>query len=89
VTVRIGMFAGSHVFDYRSSNENPYGALLVEALQKRGLIVERLQYQPQHRYRGQARREPVRAAERPFPYRDRRLSRDDADPYRAGTRVRE
>ena len=43
--MRIGMFAGSHVFDYRSSNENPYGALLVEALQKRGLIVERLQYQ--------------------------------------------
>ena len=43
--MRIGMFAGPHVFDYRSSNENPYGALLVEALQKRGLTVERLQYQ--------------------------------------------
>ena len=42
--MHVGFFWDPSLFDYRGTLGNPYGGLLVEALQKHGLTFERLEY---------------------------------------------
>ena len=43
-TMHVGFLWDASLFDYRGTLGNPYGGLLVEALQKHGLTFERLEY---------------------------------------------